>query len=332
MFVRVAENSRESCCDEMVLRFGYDPMDYAGALLQLEKNATSPHLLLALAATGKNALLTRIEAIAGLPAKLPNLKLSHFSGLLASVLAVLALHSLFVMGKQDGMQQQAASLPELANPFALVLPDAPETAQARTFKKAGYVKPPVKQDAENGHDLPFGSYPLPVPDAPEAAPAFIQVSQVEDPMKKLDAAEQAQVAQTVATTRKVLATIQWKEMEQEMADALTAQEKARAYQEYQEKLETINWERMEANLASQYHQTNWEELNQYLGSAKEKLHLDSLAVACEKTIFQVEQLAKDRSALALPDYTEAQARQLRIQLKQVRDSLETIRRRPVIKL
>ena len=34
-FIRVAEDERENCCDQMVLQFGYDKMSYATALLSL---------------------------------------------------------------------------------------------------------------------------------------------------------------------------------------------------------------------------------------------------------------------------------------------------------
>lgn len=329
MFVRVAESSRETCCDELVLQFGYDPMAYAGALVQLEKN-TAPVAGLALAATGKNTLLTRIQTIVGIPSAAPGLKWRHFSGLLASIVLVLAIHSLLVNAPVARGRKLAESFTELANPFSMAFPgDDLRTVKAEETGRAAVAKAVRSRFAP---ELP----PAPPPPAlqPEApgTPTFIQVAQVTDPMTTLEAAEQAQVAQTVAATQQVLATVQWQAMEQQMADALNEQEKVAAQRQYHQDLAAINWKQMEANLASRYHQTDWQAVNQYLTSAASKLQLDSLAAACSETLATADKLEQEEMALLLPDQPETAARQLRIQLRQLRDSLELIRKRPVVKL
>lgn len=67
-FMKVIETERETCCDELVLQFGYDKIGYASALVTLEQHSTKTAVL-AIAATGKSAFFQRIEAIVGVERK-----------------------------------------------------------------------------------------------------------------------------------------------------------------------------------------------------------------------------------------------------------------------
>ncbi|MBD0332568.1 MAG: M56 family metallopeptidase, partial [Chitinophagaceae bacterium] len=93
-FVKVAENEREMCCDELVLQFGYDKISYASALLLLEKTATSQAF--AVAATGKKHLLSRIEKIVGVK-KRPVLNFKQIAGLFAAAFLFLVVNSIILI-------------------------------------------------------------------------------------------------------------------------------------------------------------------------------------------------------------------------------------------
>lgn len=327
LFIRVAENSRETCCDEWVLRFGYDPMIYADALVQLEKNSTTGAGL-ALAATGKHTLLSRVQTIVGIPAAVPALPWRHFTGWLASVAAVLLVHALAINAPAARVRKLAATHTELATPFAIALAAETPPPQSKQPRKKSFVGNLGQQEA---HRNTLPPPPVPAPGLPLPA-VFIQVAQPEDPMASLQAGEQAQVAQTIAATQHLLATVQWQAMEQEMADALNKQEKAAAHRKYQEDLAAINWKQLAANLASGYHHTNWEALNQYLRTINNQQQLDSLLAACAETPASASKLEQDTKNLLLPDHSEAATRHLRNQLRLWRDSLENMKKRPVIRL
>ncbi|HEU0065402.1 MAG TPA: M56 family metallopeptidase, partial [Flavisolibacter sp.] len=67
-FMKVMEEERENCCDQLVLHYGYDKISYASALLTLEKASVSSQVLV-LGAAGKKNLLNRIENIIGMEKK-----------------------------------------------------------------------------------------------------------------------------------------------------------------------------------------------------------------------------------------------------------------------
>lgn len=327
LFVRVAENGREGCCDAMVLQFGYDRISYASALLHLEKEAAPlPHF--AMGATGKNQLLTRIETIVGFPAKIPTLKVQHFTGLIASLFAIMALHSLFVFGEKEAVSDHSQTLAQFGNPFSLADPENQAVAQTdvQETKKAS----PMATSSKT-----YAAYPLqlvvPPPPPVDPGPEIIQVAQQEVAMEQLKHEEQSQVLAAIATTREALATLEWKEMEKAMADGLTAAEKQKAFDQYQKEIEAINWKQMETNLAQQYHQTNWEQVNVFLNSARYKLHLDSIEVTYNKTLSQLDELSKVKGLIALPDQPAEAIKELRLQLKQVSDSVKAIQQRPVVR-
>jgi beta-lactamase regulating signal transducer with metallopeptidase domain len=62
LLIRVVQEERENCCDQMVLQFGYDRVGYASALLSLEKTSLQSHSFV-LGAAGRRNLLSRIEKI-----------------------------------------------------------------------------------------------------------------------------------------------------------------------------------------------------------------------------------------------------------------------------
>jgi len=68
-FIKITETEREKSCDEMVIQFQYNSLEYASALLELEKVNHSQRLLALSAAGNKNDLLHRIENILDVPKK-----------------------------------------------------------------------------------------------------------------------------------------------------------------------------------------------------------------------------------------------------------------------
>ena len=68
-FIKITETEREKSCDEMVIQFQYNSLEYASSLLELEKVNHSQRLLALSAAGNKNDLLHRIENILDVPKK-----------------------------------------------------------------------------------------------------------------------------------------------------------------------------------------------------------------------------------------------------------------------
>jgi beta-lactamase regulating signal transducer with metallopeptidase domain len=334
LFVRTAENGRERCCDGLVLQFGYDPFAYAGALLHLEKSA-APLPQFALGATGKNQLFSRIEAIVGIPGKMPVLKLYHFTGLLASVLFVLALHSLLMSEAKKEGPGALQTLAYVGNPFDLVYQEDFEEAPVTNAPAQTTVITTNHTAAETTeiiYDVLPAEEPLAPPPPPEAEQAFLQIAHIEEPMDQLAEEEQQQVAATVATTKEVLSTLQWKELEKEIADGLTAAEKQHTFEQYQKEVAQLNWKEVERNLASRYKQTNWDHLNQYLESATIQMRLDSAETAICKSIAELTKMTRLNNGSLFPDLSSDSVNTYKIQLQQTLDSIKMLRKRPTIRL
>src|SRR5439155_74321 len=97
-FMKNIEEERENCCDELVLQFGYDKVGYATALLTLEKLSTGGQLL-ALGATGKNFLITRIEKIIGMEKK-KGFRINQLAGIIAALLCIVLFNSILIIKEE----------------------------------------------------------------------------------------------------------------------------------------------------------------------------------------------------------------------------------------
>lgn len=332
LLIKVVQDERENCCDQMVLQFGYDKVSYASALLSLEKTSLQSQAFV-LGAAGKRNLLSRIEKIVGIEKKLV-FRLNHFMGLVAAILCIFAFNSLLITSKEKNAG--FISFNNLANPFYF-FDEAESSAnqkivrerKAQISSKIGKV--PIVSGKET---VP------PIPDALEQAPpppGFLRVA-YHEAQASLSKEQKDQVKQTIENTKKVLNTYQWKEVEKTIGDAMTLQEKAAVKQEYLQQVNKIDWENMEKGLQAGYENINWQEINGTIQSALAIAKLDSLEHKCEETLKAIEQTQaktadlSNLNVLPFPDESldnlKKQREKVEIRLKEIR----TIRSKKVIKL
>jgi beta-lactamase regulating signal transducer with metallopeptidase domain len=324
-FMKNIEAERESCCDELVLQFGYDKVSYAAALLSLEKAATaSPHIL-AIGATGKNSLLNRIEKIVGMEKK-KRFQFSQLAGVLAALFCIIALNSVLIIKEKKRQGNYAFAYNTMANPFAL-FSSAEETASAAESISPVPVMPSKATVATISPANEKSLYPKQretvVPEEHSVDPQasnYIQVAQ-DDVDASLTQEQKQQVASTVAATKKVMKTLQWKEVETQIADAMTMKEKAMAQQQYNKELEKINWQHIEQNLKAQYEKIDWSRINTNLSNALTEIELDSMQTNCDQVLSQLEKVESEMSHAQLttcspiPDVSLSAIRDAKISLK-----------------
>ena len=324
-FMKNIEAERESCCDELVLQFGYDKVSYAAALLSLEKAATaSPHIL-AIGATGKNSLLNRIEKIVGMEKK-KRFQFSQLAGVLAALFCIIALNSVLIIKEKKRQGNYAFAYNTMANPFAL-FSSADETASAAESISPVPVMPskatvaiisPANEKSLS-HEQKEAIVPVENYVDPQAS-NYIQVAQ-DDVDASLTQEQKQQVASTVAATKKVMKTLQWKEVETQIADAMTMKEKAMAQQQYNKELEKINWQHIEQNLKAQYEKIDWSRINTNLSNALTEIELDSMQTNCDQVLSQLEKVESEMSHAQLttcspiPDVSLSAIRDAKISLK-----------------
>ena len=297
LLIRVVQEERENCCDQMVLQFGYDKVSYASALLSLEKTSIQSHAFV-LGAAGKRNLLSRIEKIIGIEKKIA-FRFNHFIGLVAALFCIFIFNSFLITSKEkDGL---AISFKNLANPFYFfeeIESSPPAVQNTKTMRgsvkaKNEVVKTGIKQwNNQTILNQIFESEPPPL-----VTPQLIQVAYNEN-QGNLSNEQTEHIKTTIENTKKVLNTYQWKEVEKSIGDGLTVEEKAAVKRVYLEQVKKIDWKTMENGLKAAYENINWKEIDCTIKSALTTVKLDSLQTSCEATLDAIQQVQAEAQAFS----------------------------------
>ncbi|MEJ7911938.1 MAG: M56 family metallopeptidase [Chitinophagaceae bacterium] len=328
LFLKAVELTRESSCDETVLRFGYDKISYASALLEFEKSAQA--LPLALGAANKNHLLHRIETIVGISksrAPFPG----HLMPGIATLVFFIILNTILFQGKQQLPAEFNAQ--SFAQPASFFVDetggDEKKTAQqqlpllhqalarkkmpgASTAEKTGTYTPIIAYDVRNMGDLLLVAF--------NGADA------------SLDLEQKSQVRRTLENTKKVLES-QWKKVDQAIGDAMTNKEKQQAQHEYLKQIESIDWKAIEKNLAANYEAIDWEKINGTVTDLMATATLDSLENCYSIALEALNQMKDNKAAiLPMPDVTLQQLKRTTGALKDSMKVIQKIRSRKIVRL
>jgi beta-lactamase regulating signal transducer with metallopeptidase domain len=324
LLIRVVQEERENCCDQMVLQFGYDKVSYASALLSLEKTSMQYHTFV-LGAAGKRNLLSRIEKIVGVEKKIA-FQFNHIMGLVAGLFCIVIFNSLLITSRQNRVS--SISFNNIANPFYFF-----EDIETPSDSKPSNKKPKDNRVPsgdkftwkKDQQQLPLNSPdPYLIPD-PQTLPQAIPVSYNE---LKLSKQKEDHIKTTLENTKKVLTTYEWKEVEKTIADGLTPAEKAAVHQEYLNEVKEIDWENMERGLQAAYETINWEEIDGTLKTALTSMRLDSLQKTCEQTLKVLEKVhaeAKTLSNLSLLPFPDESIDTIKKREEEVQTRLDRIK-------
>ncbi|HET7897283.1 MAG TPA: M56 family metallopeptidase, partial [Flavisolibacter sp.] len=309
-FMQTIEAEREACCDETVLQFGYDKVGYASALLHLEK-VSGRHNALALAAAGRQNLLSRIEKIVGMEKK-KTFRLVQIVPLVMAMFCVLLFNSVLIIkdAKSGDVMTYASNLVVLT-PWQLneenkksdnhFVQEKPAHFTAKVSMKAVPATDQVKIEIFNVDLQPKPEQPVAVANEHIIPVAFDEVD------GSLTTEQKETVKSTVEATKKVASTLQWKEIEKSIGDAMDCHEKAMAKQEYLEELNKVSWSTIEQNLKANYDKFNWEAIQLDVNKAMVQVQIDSLQTVYTKALSELEKAEKNLkikskcSATPLPD-------------------------------
>jgi len=341
LFMKSIEEERENCCDQLVLHFGYDKVGYASALLALEKLSVTQQIL-ALGASGSNYLLTRIEKIVGMEKK-KGFKRNQFAGILAALFLIVIFNSILIIREKRDTNFSFTYQDNISSPFAMfdagnasrsgsVLPEQKNqenkwTANVSTQKNksTAYSYKPVQFNPELFND-------------PSINEQIINVA-ADEVDASLSKEEKDKVKSTVAATKKVLSSLQWKDVENNyIGDAMNEQEKTIAKQEYMKALEkTVSWQNIEQNLKSKYNEIDWIKLNSNISTALTTIKLDSLQKSYSAVLAQLDKANADASCnksttviTPMPDISLIEIRKSRDELRKKVDTIRAIRNPKII--
>lgn len=336
-FIKTIDEERENCCDELVLQFGYDKVGYASALLTLEKLSVSQHAL-ALGAAGKNYLLNRIEKIVGMPAsqsdreKKKGFRRNQLAGLLAALFCIVVFNSVLIIKDKKQNNNLYASA-DFGSPFNLfdagasksytiILPNKKSkahlqvaSAKKNTVKTSSVTKATIQEQVLYSPQNNI----------------IINVSQ-DDVEASLTNEQKQKVKTTVDATKKVLGNLQWKEVENVIADVLTEKEKLLAKKEYLDELnKTVDWKNIEQNMKAQYQNINWEKLDSKINYSLTVVTLDSLQKIYTVVLNQLNKLTSEVKAKAevnvcpLPDQSIREIQKTKEELSSMVNTIKALR-------
>ncbi|HEU4903798.1 MAG TPA: M56 family metallopeptidase [Flavisolibacter sp.] len=330
VFMNTIEAEREACCDEVVLQFGYDKVSYASALLHLEKNSGRHHSL-ALAAAGKQNLLTRIEKIVGMEKK-KTFKLVQIVPLFLAMFCILLFNSVLIIKDAKSGESMTYSDNTVFSPWQLnnsrhklSMPDASQSKEPFMAKATNKELPAtgqVKIEIINVNEQPQAAEPA-MPSTDHIIP--VDFDEVDGSLTK----EQKQnVKSTIEATRKVAGTLQWKEIENNIGDAMDTKEKAIARQEYLRELDKVSWNNIEQNMKANYDKVNWEAVQQELNQAMVQVQMDSVQNVYAQALAEVQKLEASLKSKAkcaanpLPDASVEELKLAKLTLQRNLDSLK----------
>ncbi|MGZ3880805.1 MAG: M56 family metallopeptidase [Flavisolibacter sp.] len=328
-FVRAIEEERENCCDQLVLQFGYDKVGYASALLTLEKLSASRHAL-ALAATGKNYLINRIEKIVGMEPK-KGFKRNQFAGLLAALFCIVAFNSILII-KDEKQNTGLYAAVDFANPLNLLNDDASGHNYILPTDRKADSKPWVAT-ARVKEPKPAPEPPINIEEQPPTPPVnnmIVNVAQ-DDVDASLTTEQKEKVKSTVAATKKVLSDLQWKQVECSIADVLTENEKVIAKNEYVNQLNKAEyWKNIEQNMKAQYQSMDWQKIDEKMNNALTVIQLDSLQKSYTILLTQLNKLTTEVNAKAevnvcpLPDQSVEQIQKTKEELSSKLNTIKAL--------
>jgi bla regulator protein BlaR1 len=334
LFMKNIEEERENCCDQLVLQYGYDKVSYASALLTLEKLSVHHHVL-ALGATGKNYLLSRIEKIIGMEKK-KGFKMNQFAGILAALFCIVAFNSFLIIKEKKKGADYSFAFNNINSPFAPFdggsASSHSTTPQAPASQKTWIATvTPNKKEVPNEYHLVIDAPVEPTMEIAAPASEFMNVG-FDDVEGSLTKEQKDKVKSTVAVTKKVVSSLQWKEVENCIADAMNDQEKAKAKQEYLKALdENVNWKNVEQNMKAQYEKIDWNVINTNIDKALNIIELDSLqknytAILVQLDKANAECASKAKVALTpLPDQSVEELKKSRMILEEKVKTIKAIR-------
>jgi hypothetical protein len=136
------------------------------------------------------------------------------------------------------------------------------------------------------------------------------------------------VKSTIAATKKVAGTLQWKEIEKSIGEVMDSKEKAIAKQEYLRELEKVSWSAIEQNMKANYDKVNWEAVQQEINKAMVQVRIDSVHNVYTQALAEVEKIEKNlqvKSKCAvnpMPDASVEELKLARVTLQRNLDSLK----------
>ena len=307
LFINSIEKERENSCDEIVIQFQYKPVEYASALLILEKAGVRRHEMMIAASGPENNLLQRIENILGIQ-KRKIFSFRRFTGAIAVLLSVIVINAfLFINDHAEGKIFFGLNSPY--NPYYFMMDGsgAPlEEVRVSPSKSVRINKEQKQFEKTNSSARLQKNKPVieEMASSELITPGFYNVNYFEPVTPELNVEDEENLQEAVAATKKVLQEKELKEIEKSYAEILNSTQKAKLRNEYKKELNSVDWNKLENQLRLSYNSLDWEKINGQLNSSLAQITIDSIQVAVTlalKDLNKLETWMKENSTSCIPD-------------------------------
>lgn len=332
--VHITEQEREKSCDQLVLQFQYPALEYASALLAIQSQ-NKPQKLFALPAIGRFHLFHRIELIMGVNTKRTPTK-RYFVTL---VLALLVTLSTFFF-------QNNTHLNDTVNSYASYINNTTPTAVSWISINHNVIPPSsnnigkriiIQQRSTNQKQviIPSIENTLYSPPIISNASSINYILAAHYPLKEATAYglkkyQDKQVKETIASSKKVVNDLQWKVIEQDLAEVFTPIEKAELKKMYEKELGKIDWNKWEQKLRASYNKIDWNNINTQLNMAVNNIRIDSIQQVYNVALSKLDKAAKLIAENELPTLPDTDITPELIQRKK-KEALEVLRKITAVK-
>jgi hypothetical protein len=146
--------------------------------------------------------------------------------------------------------------------------------------------------------------------------------------------QEQQVQEAVAASKRIIEEKQWKDVEKQIADALSQQEKALVKGQIEMELSKVDWERMQDKLRSAYDQIDWNRVNENLNKAMIEIHIDSLKQVYATSLNELNVLQKELSEnnlKGIPD-TDISLKAVEQNKRELQKAISTLKKTKVKKV
>jgi bla regulator protein blaR1 len=349
-FARSIAKERERSCDEMVMQFQYEPHGYASALLTLEKTAASiQHINLAMAAASskKSELLHRIELIVGIKPKAV-FSFNKLAGVLAGLLCFISLNALLIFSqpaKSKSDNSPVSLMAQLSSPFHFSSDNSFVTdplltnhelntdaavAMDASIKQASNITNTETTTIESNDESDINMM------TNQAYP-YQYISTAETVLPELDELQEEQVKEALATSKRVIEETKWKDLEKNIADAMTMAQKVDVKAVYQKAMSKADWSKAEEQLKIGYEKIDWPAVNLQLSEALVQIRMDSLQQVYNIALSNLTSLEKEltktqEKGIPDTDITRKKVEEKRTEMEKAINRLKVIRSKKVIHL
>ena len=256
-FIKITETEREKSCDEMVIQFQYNSLEYASALLELEKVNHSQRLLALSAAGNKNDLLHRIENILDVPKK-KIINVRKITGLAFTICFIISMNVLFLFSQQFSSGNLTASNDTILGVSKYIIPENdPAINIPAEINTAPIINAPVIAIAENSAPAAIANENFAKDFAKAIAPSeLINVAFNLAQVPELKQYQEEQIKEALEASKRVLENDQWKAVENNIAEVFSQKEKEELKASYQQELNKFDWNKWEDRPSTVYDNVN----------------------------------------------------------------------------